>query len=81
MLTQTVFSHDVGVCIMDDDRYIIDLRDLELGFSVWQVSIIVTLNSTIQTLPKIGRYLIHSLNYNTMGGLGYMEKYQLIKSL
>jgi hypothetical protein len=42
------FFHNVGVCIMDDDRYIIDLRDLELGFSVWQVSIIVTLNNTIQ---------------------------------
>lgn len=51
---------------MDDDRYIIDLRDLELGFSVWQVSIIVTLNSTIQTLPKIGRYLIHSLKITTL---------------
>ena len=26
---------------MDDDRFIIDLRDLELGFSVWQVCMCV----------------------------------------
>ena len=31
---------------MDDDRFIIDLRDLELGFSVWQVCMCVYLNST-----------------------------------
>ena len=29
-------SH-AGVCIIDDDRLITDIHDLEFGFSVWQV--------------------------------------------
>ena len=29
-------SH-AGVCIIDDDRLIADIHDLEFGFSVWQV--------------------------------------------
>ena len=32
-----MFLKTIGVCIIDDDRFIVDLRDLEFGFSVWQV--------------------------------------------
>ena len=34
---------------MDDDRFIIDLRDLEFGFTVWQVCWSL-FNSTVEPL-------------------------------
>ena len=38
------------MCIIDDDRLITDISDLEFGFSVWQVFDII---STINTMYKL----------------------------
>ena len=36
--SSSVSNYSVGVCIIDDDRLIVDLRDLEFAFDMWWVS-------------------------------------------
>lgn len=31
------YINTTGVCIIDDDQFIVDLHDLEFGLNVWRV--------------------------------------------